>query len=716
MLTDAQRAALVKRLVPSQPSSTQRIPRRAATVARPPLSYGQEQLWFVDRFAPGLPTYNIPHVLRLSGALDRRALERALGALTVRHEALRTRLVASDTGQPVQQIDPAVPYELKAVELSEADVPRFIRTEAMRPFDLAAGPLLRTCLVRQGENEHLLVVVFHHTIFDGWSAGVFLRDLAALYRAEVTGEPSVLTELPVQFADYAVWERQRLFGSTLTELEGYWRRTLAGFETIAFPTDLPRPAVDDFTGRLVVHNIDATLLNDLRNLSRSEGATLFSTLLAGLLALLSRYTGQTDLVIGTVSANRDRAELTPIIGFLVNTLPVRCDVSGDPTFLELLGRAKDAAVGAFAHQDLPFGKLVDTLNVERDASRAPLFQIALTYAEPDENPLPAGGVDFLLTDLVRGVDAAKVDLTFTTEARRDGLWIECCYKTALFDPASIERLLGHLENLLRGVAANPGARVSQLPLLTEPELGAALVNERVRVLDEYLNPVPVGVTGGLYVDDTPTGELARRRIDGSVVVRGRAEDRVTIRGLPVESADVEAALSACPGVAEAVVIGTGPADNRQLAGYLCPEPGSAIDVGEVRAWLTRAMPAALIPAHLVPLDAIPLTADGTVDRDALPVPSPRERPDADTAAPVTVIEAVLADIYATVLGLPEVTATDSFFDLGGNSLHAMRLVSVLDAELEVDIGAATVFLAPTPRQLAALLRTEHGFGDRDLNG
>jgi acyl carrier protein len=714
MLTDEQRGALVKRLLPRQLTSSPRIPRRAATLAQPPLSHGQEQLWFVDRFAPGLPTYNIPHALRLSGPLDCRALERALGALIARHEALRTRLVAIDSNRPVQQIDLPVPCELETVRLDGAELRGFIRAEAMRPFDLATGPLLRTRLVRLGDGDHLLVAVFHHTVFDGWSAGVFLRDLAALYRAEVSGEPSGLAELPIQFADYAVWERDRLFGSTLAELESYWRRTLAGCETIAFPTDRTRPAVDDFTGQLAVRTIDPKLLDELRELSRREGATLFNTLLAGLLALLHRYTGQADLVIGTVSANRDRAELTPLIGFLVNTLPIRCDVSGDPTFVELMARTKDATVGAFAHQDLPFGKLVNTLGVQRDASRAPVFQIALTYAEPDAEPLHAAGVDFLLTDLVRGVDAAKVDLTFTTEARRDGLWIECCYKTALFDPATIERLLTHLEILLRGVAGDPTAHVSQLPLLTEPEMDAAMADERFRVLDGYLNPVPTGVTGELYIGGTPTGELARRDVTGSIASRGLVADRITIGGLPVEAAEVAAALSACPGVAEAVVTGTGPTGNRRFVGYLLAEPGSVIDEQRVRAWLARTVPVALIPDHLMIMDSIPLMDNGGVDRAALPAPAADT--DHVTTAPATVMEVVLADIYATVLGVPEVTATDSFFDLGGNSLHAMRLVSALDAELEVDVGTAAVFLAPSPRQLAALLRTEHGFADQALGG
>ncbi len=411
-----------------QADDTGKIPRCRAGLAESPASHGQEQLWLIDRLTPGLPNYNLPLVLRLSGAPDHRALERALGGLIARHEVLRTRLVADGQGGPVQVIDPVVPAVLEVVDLTGlgsgeglAKLRELVLAEAMRPFDLAAGPLLRACLVRLGEAEHMLVAVFHHAVFDGWSAGVLVRDLAALYRGEVSGEEPGLGELPVQFADFAVWERERLRGEFLADLESYWRGVLEGFETVQFPADRPRPVIDCFDGALAERMTDAGLLAGLREVSRREGVTLFVTLMAGLLTLLHRYTGQDDLVVGTVSANRSRAELAPLIGFLVNTLPVRCDLSGDPAFSDLLGRVKEVVVGAFAHQDLPFGKLVDALKVERDASRSPVYQIDFTYAEQDDTPVPAGGVEFSASDLVRGINAAKFDLTFAVEARAGGL-------------------------------------------------------------------------------------------------------------------------------------------------------------------------------------------------------------------------------------------------------------------------------------------------------
>jgi amino acid adenylation domain-containing protein len=487
MLSESQRTALAARLRRGRgggetATAAGRITRRPPGLGHPPASFGQEQLWFLDRFAPGQPIYNLPCLIRLRGPLDTAALRRALDALVARHEALRTRLVADASSRPVQVIDPPAPVPLELTDLAalepgprQARLREFIHTKSVQPFDLAAGPLLRAWLVRLDPVEHMLVAVIHHSVFDGWSAGVFRRDLAGLYQGEVSGEPAGLPELPVQFADYAVWERDRARSAALAELESYWRTELTGFETIQFPTDRPRPAVDSFDGAIAERMTSASLLDALRELSRHESATLFATVLAGLLALLHRYTGQTDLTVGTVSANRSRAALAPLIGFLVNTVPIRADLSGDPTFTELLARVKQTTVGAFAHQDLPFGKLVEALKVERDASRAPIFQIALTYAERDTTGVLAAGVEFTTSSLVVGIDAAKFDLTFAAEARADGLWFECSYKTALFDAATIERLLGNLDVLLHGVVADPAARVSRLPVLTGPQRQAELV-------------------------------------------------------------------------------------------------------------------------------------------------------------------------------------------------------------------------------------------------
>jgi len=487
LLTDAQRAVLLARLRRGRDELAGAVPRRPAGAAELPASFGQEQLWFVDRFAPGLPTYNLPLAIAISGPLDTAALGQALDGLVSRHETLRTRLATTENGRPVQVIDPPTPQPLELADLSGAAPQRrqtrlreFIDSQAMRPFALASDRLLRTYLIRLSGAEHVLLIVVHHAVFDGWSAGVLVRELAALYQQEAGGEPACLAELPVQFADYALWERDRLSGAELAELEYYWQGALAGLPTVQFPADRPRPVVESFDGGLAVHTTDLELLDRLRELSRRERTTPFVTLLAGLLALLYRYTGQSDLVVGTVSANRGRAELAPLIGFLVGTLPIRADLSGDPAFTELLGRVRQSVMDGYAHQDLPFGKLVQALAIERDPSRTPVFQIAFSYAERDSAPAvasaSAGDVEFVLTDLVVGIRAAKFDLALAAEARPGGLWLECSYKTALFDPATVRRLLAHLEVLLRGALADPSARLSRLPVLTGAELHRELAD------------------------------------------------------------------------------------------------------------------------------------------------------------------------------------------------------------------------------------------------
>jgi amino acid adenylation domain-containing protein len=1070
MLSAEQRAALVARLRRGQEGdATGRIGRRSASRVPPTASFGQEQLWFLDQFAPGQATYNIPCVIRIRGPLDPDALGRALDRLVERHEALRTCLVADGQGRPVQVIAAPGKQGLDREDLAGEEpggrlvrLREFVRAVGMRPFDLAVGPLLRTCLVRLGEAEHVLVAVVHHAVFDGWSAGVLVRDLAALYRGEVSGEPSGLGELAVQFADYAVWERERLAGEFLADLECYWRGVLDGLETVRFPADRPRPVIDCFDGALAERMTDAALLAGLREVSRQEGVTLFVTLLAGLLTLLHRYTGQNDLVVGTVNANRGRGALAPLIGFLVNTLPIRCDLSGDPAFRNVLARVKEATVGAFAHQDLPFGKLVDTLKVERDASRAPLFQIVLTYSEHADTPVQAAGADFLLIDLVRSIDAAKFDLTFAVETHSEGLRLECSYKTALFDRCTVERLLVHLETLLHGVVADPSARLSRLPLLTEAELKAELhdwndtaapvppicvhegfeaqaartpdaiaaeyegervtfaqlnrqanqVARRLRqlgvgpealtgvcmrtglrrlaallgilkagggyvpldpalpaqrlafmiadaamtviltdassadsvpdaaavnvdvnvdaewekiagldssnltgtrvtpanvayvlytsgstgqpkgvivehhnvvnlaygmiehwgigpggvmlqfasfafdvsvkdmflsllggarlvlaaaqtlhspprlaalirqtgitfaslppavldllpagpypdlrilmvggdelptelarrwirpglrlvngygptettvtaafaeldattpmpppigfplrpncqayVLDQHLNPVPAGVMGELHIGGAgvargylnrpeltrdrfipdpfipgqrlyKSGDLVRRRPDGSIAFAGRVDNQVKIRGLRIELGEIEAALAAHPAIAQAVVtVIPGPAGGKELAAYLRPAAGTISDQ-DLRTRLGRTLPAAMIPAHFITVEEFPLNTSGKVDKKALPAPCRQVAEDEDRSEPETPIEAVLTSLYATLLGTTRIGATDSFFDLGGNSLTAMRLVDMISREIGADIGVSAIFLHPTPRRLAAVI-------------
>jgi amino acid adenylation domain-containing protein len=478
-LSESQRALLAQRLRRGRGAVSTGIPRRAPG-AEIPLSFGQEQLWFIDQFAPGLSTYNIPVALRLRGGLDLDALHRAMDLFVARHESLRTRLVTKADGSPGQVVDEPGSVDIPVLDLSgvvsyderEQEVQKFADEETHRPFVLAEGPLFRPKLAKVADDDYLLMVVVHHSVFDGWSTGVMLRELPALYEAELMAEPVELPELPVQYGDYAIWERQRLQGDTLEELVGYWREALSGLETVQMPTDHPRPVLASFDGAIAKLDLGPTVLADLKTLSVQRGTTVFATVLTALQVLLHRYTGQEDIIVGTASANRSRVELAPLTGFLVNTLPVRTDLSGDPTFTELLAKVWDTTVAAYSRQELPFARMVEALGVERDPSRAPVFQIGFTLDEINGDIKVAD-----LTIQVEDVDlnVAKFDLNFSGRIVAGSLVMTCEYCTALFERSTIDRMLGHFQMLLEGIATDPSSRISELPLLTEPELYQELI-------------------------------------------------------------------------------------------------------------------------------------------------------------------------------------------------------------------------------------------------
>jgi amino acid adenylation domain-containing protein len=1046
-------------------------------IADLPVTFAQEQLWFIDEFHHGLPALNVPCLVRLRGPLDGPALGRALDALVARHDALRARLVAGRAGRPEQVIEPPWALGLAAgltdySDLGPAAAAQRLRglasSAALQPFRLADGRLLRARLVRLAPDEHALVIVAHQTVLDDVSLGIALAELAALYGAEVSGEPAGLAE-PPRFADYARHERRYLQGPALAGLAGYWAGALAGLASSQFPADRPRPLLASHDGAVQVARTDRELLTGLREVSRRSGTTLPVTLLTALQVLLYRYTGQPDVVIGAVSANRARPEVAGLVGLLANTLPIRADLSGDPAFCDLLAQVHKTTAAAVAHQDLPFAQIVEALHVERDAGRFPVFQIGFSCPEP-AGDIESAGVVFH-PDYAE-LPAARYDISFVAQAREEGLRLETTYTPALFDAATVTRLLGNFEVLLRGVAADPSARLSQLPVLTAAELrreltewndtaaqfppvtihegfeaqvaaapdqvaaefedeslsyaelngqanqiarrlrelgvrpevlvgvcmatglrrlaallgiwkagggyvpldpalppdrlsfmigdtGMAVVltddpsaasvpagtaamvvsldagwpqlsglaatnltdgraarsnvayviytsgstgqpkgvvvehrqainflqgmarpwrigpasailqfaaftfdvsvmdmfmpllaggravfaapqtlhspprlaalirdrritfaclppavlnlligedfpdlqtllsageeltsdllrawlrdgleiyngygpteasigstfmkldagtqlpppigrpkpNYRAYVLDGFLNPVPVGVIGELHIGGAgvargylnrpeltrerfiadpfvagarlyKTGDLVRRRADGTIVFVGRVDHQVKIRGLRVELGEIEAALASHPGVAQAVVaVITDQAGEKQLAAYYRPAavtPAATV-AADLRQHLARTLPAYMIPTYLTRLDTIPLTTNGKIDKAALPAPEPGTA--AERVPPRTLIETVLVDLFATVLGHEQVGAADSFFDIGGSSLQAMQLITELRAALAVDLDVSAVFVTPTPQQLAALLRDEHGFDDADL--
>ncbi|WP_345145038.1 condensation domain-containing protein, partial [Dactylosporangium darangshiense] len=444
---------------------------------RLPLSFAQQRLWFLAQLEPDSIEYNMPMPIPLDGDLDVDALAAALGGLTARHEVLRTRLVAGEDGVPYQVIDPPLPFVLPVVDVSAEPDPAaaaeaWLAADAAVPFDLATGPLLRATLVRVAADEHVLALAMHHVVGDEWSSGILRDELAALYAG------AELPALPVQYADFAVWQRQWLSGEVLEGQLGFWRETLAGAPVLELPTDRPRPPVRSTEGAALEFAIPADVADGLRAVAREAGVSMFMTLLGAFTTLLHRYSGQDDIVVGTPIANRNRAEIEGLIGFFVNTLVLRTDLSGDPTFAELLGRVRSRTLAAYAHQDLPFEQLVDELGVDRDRSRTPLFQVLFNYVSGDGGDTGLQGVSEPLPMPV------KFDLSVSFGTAGSGLVGSVQYSTVLFDAERMVRLVGHFMELLSAIVTAPDRRLSSVPVLTDVE------RRELQVWNASAAPVP----------------------------------------------------------------------------------------------------------------------------------------------------------------------------------------------------------------------------------
>src|SRR5229473_444132 len=462
------------------------------------LSYAQERLWIIDQLEPGGATYNIPVAVRLKGALDVGVVERVFKEVVKRHEVLRTRIEMRE-GRGVQVIEGGWSGAVELVDLREKgeeeqgeEIRREGEGEARRGFDLSRGPLLRVRALKLGEEEHVLLVTMHHIVSDGWSMGVLVREVAALYEAFVKGEESPLPELKIQYADYAVWQREWLQGEVLEEQLKYWREQLKDLQALEMPTDHPRPAVASHRGACVPVQISGELLGSLKELSEQEGSTLFMVLLAGFQVVMSRYSGQEDVVVGTDVANRTRAELEELIGFFVNQLVLRVDLSGDPSVRELLGRVREVCLGAYTHQDLPFERLVEDLNPKRDLSREPLFQVKLVLQNAPFGELRMGGME--LAGVPQEGVTAKFDLTLSVNENEEGLRGVVEYATDLFERETVERMLRHWERVLEEMVGKPEGRISELKMLREEERQQVVeeLNRRSNQLGHYLRGMGVG--------------------------------------------------------------------------------------------------------------------------------------------------------------------------------------------------------------------------------
>ena len=440
-----------------------------------PLSFAQQRLWFIDQLAPGNSAYNIPAAVRLEGPLNVMALERSLNEIVRRHEALRTTFTIVDGG-PAQVIAPRLTMAPRVIDLQalsenarEIEVQRLAAEEACRPFDLAHGPLLRVNLVRLGEERHVGLLTMHHIVSDGWSTGILIRELAVLYDAFSSEMPSPLSELPIQYADFANWQRLWLQGEILQTQLAYWKQQLLGIPPLLeLSTQRTRPAVLGFRGAHASLLLPGNAVDALKVLSRDEGATLFMTFLTAFNVLLHRYSNQDDLVVGTPIANRNHTETEGLIGFFVNTLVLRTDLSGNPTFRELVRRVREVCLAGYSHQDLPFEKLVEELHLERDLSRNPLFQVMFVLNSTRTETMELTGLR--VSPIKGGSEAAHVDLTLQISETEDGRTeAALIYNTDLFDAAAITRMLRHFRILLEAAAADPDRRLSDLPLLNPEE-------------------------------------------------------------------------------------------------------------------------------------------------------------------------------------------------------------------------------------------------------
>ncbi|HEY7769023.1 amino acid adenylation domain-containing protein [Longimicrobium sp.] len=449
----------------------------------PPLSFAQQRLWFLEQMGNLGSAYHIPMRLRLRGELDRGALARALDRIVARHEVLRTSFPTVD-GEPVQRIAPAeegalrlVEHDLHAAPDAEGELRRLVRDEVNALFDLEHGPLIRGRLVRMAADDHVLLLTMHHIVADGWSTGVLFRELGALYAAFARGEPDPLPPLPVQYADYAAWHRRWVEGPVLEAQAEYWTRTLAGApELLELPTDHPRPAKQDFAGAAVNVELDEALTAALKVLSQRHGVTLFMTLLAGWAAVLARLSGQDDVVIGTPSANRGRAEVEELIGFFVNTLPVRIRLADAPRVGELLGRVKARALEAQRNQDIPLEQVVERVRPTRSLAYSPLFQVMFAWQNAPEGTPGLPGLHSAAVP-ASAQTTAKFDLTLTLAESGDRIVGDLNFATALFDHSTAERHAGYLRRVLEEMAADDAQPVDELALLP--------ADERAQVLEEW---------------------------------------------------------------------------------------------------------------------------------------------------------------------------------------------------------------------------------------
>jgi thioesterase domain-containing protein len=681
-------------------------------------SFAQRRMWFIERLAPGSATHNQSVVFRLMGPLRLPPLEASLTEIVRRHEALRTSLrwLGDDL---IQEIHPPGAFDVALDDLRPLDaarraerLERKTRQEASRPFDIDRPPLLRARLFRLAEDEHHLVMTMHHLAFDGWSFVVFTRELCALYAAHVAGTSSPLPELRVQYADYAAWQRARLRGPTLQRLSDYWTRQMRGaLPVLRMPSDRPRLSREHRRGECHTFTLPLASTRALKSLAEGEGATLYMVLLAAFQLLLHRYTGEDDVIVGSPVANRQHVEVDRMIGLFVNTLALRTRIDVNWTFRELLARVRKTVLDAYEHQDLPFEMLIDAVGAASRTEMSPLFQVMLAFQNlpPPTRVLPELSVEAWNI----GNGTSKLDLTLFLWDAPEGIGGLLEFDAELFDAATAAQWLRHFQVLLDGIGRDPDRRIAILPLMDDEERRRLLAigndtDRRVCVLSDALDPVPLGVAGEAHVSLHPTGDIVRRRSDGELEFLGRRDDQIVVDGFRVQPAEVEAVLACCPGVRHAAVTADGSSTKaKRLIALVVPAPTNHPADETVRAmrdFVRKRLPTYLVPSDFILVDSIPRDSNGNADRVSLRVMAENipERTDA-TVMPRDDRERTIVEAFTNVLGRQGVGVDDDFFDFGGSSLLALRLVAMLERTFAVNLPLVSLYDNPTAAQLALLL-------------
>jgi amino acid adenylation domain-containing protein len=693
---------------------------RSGPLRQFPLTFAQQRLWFLDQLEPGNTAYNIISALRMAGPLDTAAMERAVADLLRRHEPLRTVFRTAD-GQPVQVV---LPFLAPRIPVEPVDAPegerhpaalRIVAEEQARPFDLAKGPLFRARMLRLGEDDHVLVLAMHHIVTDGWSIGVLYRELCASYAAYVEGREPELPPLPIQYADYAVWERAQ--AGRMEEQLAYWRTTLRGAPALLdLPLDRPRPPVQTHAGGMVRLKYPPAFGETMRTLAQRLEVTPFMVVLAAFYALLSRWSGQDDIVVGTPTAGRSRKETEGLVGFFINTLALRTRLDGDPTFAELVERVRETSIGAYAHQDAPFERVVDELKVERALSHSPITQVNVILHTEPVDPIVLG--DLRLGLVEPEPETTQHELSFSLRDRWRGMPMEFDveYNRDLFDRATVERMAAHFHALFMAAAADPGLRLSQLPLGDDAERAEALT--RWNASDAEYPAVPVHALVAAQAARTPDAvavtsgaesltyaELEERSNRLATHLRGLGVGAESLVGISMErSAALLVAMLAVwkAGAAYVPVDPAYPADRRA---YMLADSGAAVVLADAAS--AEGIPAT--DARVVIVDRLDLSGESStatsVDVDASDLAYVIYT-SGSTGRPkgVMVPHRGVANFLESMRREPGMTAGDVLVAVTSLSFDIAVLELLLPLVSGARVAVATREQALDPGKLTALLR------------